>query len=280
MDIKFREWNSGKWGKIDLSNLKLKRPNLPNNCLTLDLQQIINVTNISAIKQVKLKFRKGADVLVEIEDRLNPAFRGQEFMKFNVEGPSISLKKEQNQVYKYYSVKFHQEVFVENDPSNECISYPTKEYSSYTYCDSEFVQMFLVNHFPKGFMPIWATDDDDKVTKLINLKGLVSEKDIYDYKDIMTGTTLSDCPLHCLRTKVRTAFAEEKFVYYNHNLSSIYISFDPTVSIEKTDFPKFEVANYLSSLGGSMGFWLGLGIMQTIELMIEVTEQFGKYWEV
>ena len=278
MDIKFRELNGGKEKKIDLSNLTLKHPNLPNNCLTLDLQQIINGTNNSAIKQVKFKFRKGADVLVEIEDRLNPALRGQEFMKFNVEGPSISLKKEQNQVYKYYSVKFHQEVFVENDPSNECISYPTKEYSSYAYCDSEFVKRFLATHFPKGFMPIWATHDEAKVTKLINLKGLVSEKDIYDYKDIMTGTTLSDCPLHCQRTKTKTVFTEEKFV--KNNFSQIYISFYPTVSIEKTDFPKFEVANYLSSLGGSMGFWLGLGIMQTIELMIEVTEQIGKCWKV
>ena len=268
--ITFREWNGGKEKKIDLSNLKLMRPNQPNNCLTLDIYQYIRRHKNEQIKHLKIKFRKETDVIVEIEDRLNTVLRGHKFNKFGVTGPSISLNNLQKQIYKYFAVGFHEEIFVENDPLNECVIYPTKQYLSYKDCDSEFVKKYLASKFPPGFMPLWASDQIENVTTRISLKGNISSEDINAYKDIMVGATLSSCPLHCQKTKVRTAFIEEKFVNYNY--SKIDITFAPSVSVDKTDFPKFELAKFLSSFGGLMGLWLGIGIMQSLEMVIGIRQ--------
>ena len=36
----------------------------------------------------------------------------------------------------------------------------------------------------------------------------------------------------------------------------------------RTDFLKFYLSTFLSDLGGSMGLWLGLGMVQAVELLV------------
>ena len=89
-----------------------------------------------------------------------------------------------------------------------------------------------------------------------------------EYVDIFAGTKLSDCPLPCTKTKYRTALLDEKFVNSNH--SKVDITFANSVSVVKTDFPVFNLAKFLSALGGCMGIWLGLGILQGIEILMNI----------
>ena len=37
--------------------------------------------------------------------------------------------------------------------------------------------------------------------------------------------------------------------------------------VTKTNFMKFIFVNFLSGLGGCMGLWLGIGLLQTLEII-------------
>ena len=51
------------------------------------------------------------------------------------------------------------------------------------------------------------------------------------------------------------------------NWSYLTITFDTLVTLEKSSFPPWTWSAYLAVLGGTAGLWLGLGIMQLIEIL-------------
>ena len=51
--------------------------------------------------------------------------------------------------------------------------------------------------------------------------------------------------------------------------SYLRISFDPTVSLHLSSFPPFNWSLYLAALGGSVGLWLGLGLMQLAQMAVK-----------
>ena len=86
------------------------------------------------------------------------------------------------------------------------------------------------------------------------------------YRDLFDGTQLSDCPLPCTTTNTET-----KHLFYRtsvRNYSTILLTFSSKVLVTRTDFPEFSLASFLSEVGGSMGLWLGLGMVQVMELVI------------
>ena len=182
--VKIRFWKSAKY-LLPLENLKLIRPNLPNNCLTLDLTQLPGV-EASSMKAIKFYFKGGYnDVLISMEDRLNFVKRAQTFHKFGQIGPELHLKTDQN-LYQYYAVKFHQNIFVEADPAKKCSNYPNIQYESYAECDNNFVLKFLQNNFPAKFLPIWAIDESENVTKHMNL----GEPSNFEDQSLINGSTV------------------------------------------------------------------------------------------
>ena len=58
--------------------------------------------------------------------------------------------------------------------------------------------------------------------------------------------------------------------YESVNESGIDITISDRVSVTITDFPTFNPALFLSAFGGSMGMWLGLGVAQTIEMVLNL----------
>ena len=40
------------------------------------------------------------------------------------------------------------------------------------------------------------------------------------------------------------------------------LTFDDTVAITQYYYPQFSVAEFLSNMGGSLGLWLGVGVVQ------------------
>ena len=120
--------------------------------------------------------------------------------------------------------------------------------------------------YPPDFVPVWATDDLSRVTERIH-----GDKEEFDNKEIpyfniVAGNAKSDCPLPCKSTKIMSVFLDEKSE--PKNTSKIDIAFSDTLTITTSDFPKFNPAEFLSTLGGSMGLWLGLGVVQTIEIVL------------
>ena len=48
----------------------------------------------------------------------------------------------------------------------------------------------------------------------------------------------------------------------NNKYSVIEIALDQTVATTEYYFPEFNLVDFFASLGGSLGLWLGVGIMQ------------------
>ena len=257
--LKFRE---KKGLNLNKSYLQLIRTNHPANCLTLDLAQIPDL-NLTDLSQIQFSFRnRPIQVLVQIEDRLKSLPRAFKHNKFGNSGPRMELQNLTKNTFCYYAVQFSQNVFVENDPGKKCKNYINTKYSN---CDDEFIQKVLDKNYPPGFLPIWATNDTSKVTTSI-----VGNKNTFDdaYAEIVSGTAESECPLPCLSTDITSVFLDEK--YDSIKKSRIDITFSNKVAITVTYFPKFSIASFMSELGGSMGMWLGLGVVQTMEKMVSL----------
>ena len=41
------------------------------------------------------------------------------------------------------------------------------------------------------------------------------------------------------------------------------------MEVSKTDFVKFNLATFLANTGGSLGLWLGLGVLQLAEILVQ-----------
>ena len=52
------------------------------------------------------------------------------------------------------------------------------------------------------------------------------------------------------------------------NLSKVDLTFSRRMQVTTTTFLPFYLTTLLSDLGGSMGLWLGIGVLQVIQLII------------
>ena len=150
-----------------------------------------------------------------------------------------------------------------------CVVYPTKKYETYDKCDSDFVLKTLRELFPANFTPIWAVDNIKQVTQWILLDKELYKSKMVAYQDLLLGRTLSDCHIPCTKTSIKIVANDERYV--NFHWPTIAIDFARTITVSKHEFPKFNVVNFLSAIGGSMGFWLGLGVIQTLELFMRIS---------
>ena len=51
-------------------------------------------------------------------------------------------------------------------------------------------------------------------------------------------------------------------VIHYRNLTVFGIQIDQTVSVTEYYFPEFSISDFLSNIGGSLGLWLGIGVLQ------------------
>ena len=162
-------------------------------------------------------------------------------------------------MFRYFAVKFTQNKMTDKDPRKRCKNYIK---TSYNDCDEEFIKTELEMNYPPGFLPIWATANLSLVTTAIstNIDSFAST-----CADIVSGTMESNCSPPCTSTEIASVFLDEKYV---SDFSRVDITISEQISITVTDFPKFNLAVFLSAFGGSMGMWLGLGVVQTIEMLI------------
>ena len=148
-------------------------------------------------------------------------------------------------------------LYVEEDKAKKCVNYPTEKYQSYRDCDDQYVQNWL----PKNFRPFWAVDNFHNITENVFLeeypKGL---------GNLIDGTQPPDCPLPCSTTTV-----DARIMTYSksNEVSLIDLTFNPTVLVTSTDFIKTTLFTFLAEVGGSMGLWLGLGLLQAMELLVK-----------
>ena len=115
------------------------------------------------------------------------------------------------------------------------------------------MQKTFAEFYPPHFTPMWSTDN----MTLLTMQMLVTNN---SYVDLADGTQVSDCPVPCRSTIfVSSLIATEQTSF---NDSSIEITFENTVAIYMTDFAQFTLVDFLATVGGSAGLWLGMGALQ------------------
>ena len=197
----------------------------------------------STIKRIKILFFGG---------KYQKRFRWEFFFLFLQKSPCLGKN-----TFKEFALKLKETQFVEDDESKNCVNYPTRKYETYNNCDEDFVNSVI----PTDLVPIWANNNTENVTRHLFLK---SEPNYY--VDIIEGTLMSQCQLPCSLMHVESRFLREK--RSDHNRSFIILTFSNNVLVTKTYFLKFNFLIFLSDVGGSMGLWLGIGLLQALEIIL------------
>ena len=84
------------------------------------------------------------------------------------------------------------------------------------------------------------------------------------YTSYVDGNLLSSCLLPCTTFHTNIRFETERFNPGN----KIVLTFANKIQVTTTDFLPFHLSTLLSDLGGSMGLWLGLGVLQAGQLVL------------
>ena len=82
-------------------------------------------------------------------------------------------------------------------------------------------------------------------------------------KKIFAGTEPNDCPKPCSTTSTYTRIKSD----FPGKFTVVTLNFARDIRIKKTEMVKFNFLTALSILGSNMGLWLGLGVVQFMELL-------------
>ena len=165
-------------------------------------------------------------------------------------------------------IKFAQTKYLKQDKSKNCEEYPTTKYTSYKQCDEEFVIETIKKNYP--FMPMWAALDLKEVTNIRVYKEMTMPE-ITDV-DLVDGTQASSCLPPCTSTTIQGAYINTE----EYSSNWIDITFSQDVDINVFEYPPFNIGAIFSGLGGSMGLWLGLGVVQLLGAALAMCM---KIWE-
>ena len=155
-------------------------------------------------------------------------------------------------------IQIRKHIFDEKDTSKKCINYPNEKYRSYSECDDTFIK----NIIPAGLNPFWTVENINDATKEIFIEDIPQI-----YEDLADGTYRSPCPLPCTIININSRTIHK--TASSTNYSTVDLTFDQSVQLTATTFVKFSFSDFLSSVGGSMGLWLGLGLLQATELLVQ-----------
>ena len=120
--------------------------------------------------------------------------------------------------------------------------YPNNDFSSYRECDEEYLKNVLASFTPSSLMPVWLTDQMDKVTSSLQITDwgkygrsifistfLAGNESNADYADLWDGTQASPCPLPCTTWSTNTRLLGEHAID-NQTISKINLTFAPKVN--------------------------------------------------
>ena len=162
--------------------------------------------------------------------------------------------------YVDYGIKLRETIFLAEDKSKNCVNYPHGKYETYSDCDDAFIASAL----PPGLVPIWSTDNIHKVTNKIYIQDIMSDSP-YSYISLAYGNQKSTCPMSCSTINVEFKLLHEGTTGEQPGLGLI---FSEDVLVTRTEFLTFNFMLFLSDIGGSMGLWLGVGLLQAVEIII------------
>ena len=264
--------NKNEYSSISLDLIKLRRFNHPSNCLSMDISTELSKTTVSIINFVFINSESKAEIF--LEDRLIALDRDNSYSRESYRGPSIELDDLKVNRYVKYSVDFDQQLFVEEDASIGCKNYPWGPHQNYNDCDETYMEKFISENYPPELRPIFMCKDETKAT---STPAVLNDTDLrYQY---FNGYTRNTCPLPCTRTSISASLINSA-PYFDPSypdMSFIELILPQKIMVTTTFYPNFSLVELLSSLGGSVGLWLGLGVLQLLHTLANLLPYF---WSV
>ena len=219
----------------------------------------------SRFSALYLSFHKSiqfSELMIRFED--NNLFASRKIRKnaFNYKGSEVKYEKTNTRdenIVKSYSVEMMQQIYVKEDKTKNCFDYP-KEYT-YDDCNRQYDLAKLAQEVKPGFTPPWTTDNWSSVnSEPVSLEN----REFGILTNMWNGLERTDCRLPCTITKTRTISSGEQ----ESNESGIVVSFNEDMQVTKTTIVRFNFFRFLSEIGGILGLWLGLGMVQLGELLL------------
>ena len=174
-------------------------------------------------------------------------------------GDDIRLEKSKKFIGRSYSIAFTKTEFVEKDTTKNCKIYPNEDFESYKECDDEFIKEAYKEF--NGTLPAWMNLSQSNVQSEINIKNYNSSM----FLNIFNGVTLSDCQQPCTTSSVVSRLVRH-WEREENAWSMIDLVPSSTVTVQRTDFVSPPASSLLSEFGGAMGLWLGLGMVQLVQI--------------
>ena len=245
--------------------VKWKRLSYPHNCLTLDLTGALTPEQFLHADMISINFKSDPEAIIEviIEDRLSALERDNPEARRGFLGPVIEQKLDEK-TFKKYVVEFSQSVFVEEDPFIGCKDYPWEGFSSFDDCDKEFMQDWVTNKY--NFLPFFMAKVESNATVgPVKVDFNCTDMSAFEAYAHYNGYIKSACPIPCTQTQVKlNKLITEKW----DGPPSVELIMSDKVMVTYNYYPKFSPAEALASLGGSLGLWLGLGVLQLLQLIL------------
>ena len=251
----------------------MRRMNYPFNCLTLDVSENMKLAEEEPfiIDLVFLPKNSSLNVDIHVESKQSSLNRENREARELSTGDRIHINSMTKQGYKQYFLDFKQSVFVER---TGCKLYPTSEFQTYAECDAAFLQERL-STYPTTLVPL-ATGNNANVTRgPIHVPGNTYRYEIkklqfysglglntFDYWRFTTGFSISPCPPPCTQTRTAVTYLHEEAT---EHWAGIALIFPESILVTENSVPKFSVVTLFSGLGGSLGLWLGLGVLQLLQ---------------
>ena len=283
-------WTGRSW-VLPKHLLKMRRSNYPDNCLIIDINSMDSMKKMLREGTLQIFFRfhriAGFNVELKLEDRERVVERADKSGRLAYSGPlmrwetkiTITLLKSITNRYlfrmdglvesrrKEYMVEVHKSEHVEGDPAQGCKRYPNPQFQTFNDCDMAFMRRGIAaSYFAyPSFNPLMVAENESDATSWIEVGSEFYDPKQFNFRDMSDGTTPSDCPPPCTLHHISASFLAE--TARNKNYSEIVLTMSNTVTATATTFPRFKLDLALAELGGSMGLWLGLGILQIIEIV-------------
>jgi hypothetical protein len=164
---------------------------------------------------------------------------------------------------RHYNVELEQMAFLDCD-SCECADYPTKQFTTFGHCDLQFQRERLRALVPEDYLPPWLEPDTASQLPMLVPSAVSVQQWVWM---LYAGVTPTSCRLPCTTTTVRTKFKFEKRTAdwadgINGGVDWVVLTLPESLRRTETRRLPFSLGRLLSTLGGSLGLWLGLGLLQ------------------
>ena len=240
--------------------------------MTLDLSDALTSDQFKTADVVVFHFLKDTDSRMEIaiEDGLSHLERDNPEARMGYSGPVIERNLNESTFTKYV-VEFSQNIFEEEDPSVGCKNYPWRAFSNFNDCDEEQMETWVTSNY--GFLPFFMAKEESNATAGpvdVDFECNITSPEAYAH---FNGYTKSFCPRPCRQTEVKVNKMVEDFY---EGGPAVELILSDKVMVTTNFYPKFNFVEVLAGLGGSLGLWLGLGVLQLLQLLLTTSLSFSR----